>query len=156
MPELAVGAKPPAFTLLDQRSKPVQLSDYLGKRVVVYFYPKASTPGCTTQSCALRDAIAELKKLKAVVLGISPDPPERQRTFDETYGLGFPLLSDEAHKVAEKWGTWGERSMYGKRYMGIIRSAFVIDERGKLAAAFYKISPKATVDQVTAALQALR
>ncbi len=155
MPELKVGAKPPAFSLIDQHGAVVKLSDYLGKRVVVYFYPKASTPGCTTQACALRDAIVDLKKLKAVVLGISPDPPARQRTFDETYGLGFPLLSDDGHKVAEKWGTWGERSMYGKKYMGIVRSAFVVDEQGKVAATFYKVSPKATVGLVMDALQAL-
>ena len=153
MPELKVGAKPPAFSLVDQHGKTVKLSDYLGKRVVVYFYPKASTPGCTTQSCSLRDAIADLKKLKTVVLGISPDPPERQRTFDETYRLGFPLLSDDGHKIAEKWGTWGERSMYGKKYMGIVRSAFVIDEQGKVAATFYKVSPKDTVPKVMAALK---
>ena len=153
MPELKVGAKPPAFSLVDQHGKTVKLSGYLGKRVVVYFYPKASTPGCTTQSCSLRDAIADLKKLKTVVLGISPDPPERQRTFDETYGLGFPLLSDDGHKIAEKWGTWGERSMYGKKYMGIVRSAFVIDEQGKVAATFYKVSPKDTVPKVMAALK---
>ena len=153
MPELKVGAKPPAFSLVDQHGKTVKLSDYLGKRVVVYFYPKASTPGCTTQSCSLRDAIADLKKLKTAVLGISPDAPERQRTFDETYRLGFPLLSDDGHKIAEKWGTWGERSMYGKKYMGIVRSAFVIDEQGKVAATFYKVSPKDTVPKVMAALK---
>jgi len=150
--ELKVGAKAPAFTLTDQKGKKVKLSDFKGKRVVVYFYPKADTPGCTTQSCSLRDAMPDLKKLKAVVLGISPDAPEKQSKFDTKYDLGFPLLADTEHQVAEKWGTWGEKSMYGKKYMGIIRSAFVVDEQGKIAAAFYKVSPKDTVPKVKAAL----
>jgi peroxiredoxin Q/BCP len=150
--QLEVGKRAPAFTLTDQRGKKVRLSDFKGKRVVVYFYPKADTPGCTTQSCALRDAMPDLKKLKAVVLGISPDPPEKQKKFDDKYGLGFALLADEDHAVAEKWGVWGEKSMYGKKYMGIVRSAFVIDEQGKVAGAFYKVSPKDTVPKVSAAL----
>jgi len=151
--ELEVGGRAPAFTLTDQRGKKVKLSDFKGKRVVVYFYPKADTPGCTTQSCALRDAMPDLKRLKAVVLGISPDPPARQKKFDEKYDLGFTLLADEEHTVADKYGVWGEKSMYGKRYMGIVRSAFVIDEQGKIAAAFYKVSPKDTVPKVSAALK---
>lgn len=153
MAELEVGGRAPAFTLTDQRGKKVKLSDFKGKRVVVYFYPKADTPGCTTQSCALRDAMPDLKRLKAVVLGISPDPPARQKKFDEKYDLGFTLLADEEHTVADKYGVWGEKSMYGKRYMGIVRSAFVIDEQGKIAAAFYKVSPKDTVPKVSAALK---
>jgi peroxiredoxin Q/BCP len=151
--ELKVGGRAPAFTLTDQRGKKVKLSDYKGKRVVVYFYPKADTPGCTTQSCALRDAMPDLKKLKAVVLGISPDTPARQKKFDEKYELGFTLLADEEHTVADKYGAWGEKSMYGKKYMGIIRSAFVIDEQGKIAATFYKVSPKDTVPKVSEALK---
>jgi len=151
--ELKVGAKAPAFTLTDQQGKKVKLSDFKGKRVVVYFFPKADTPGCTTQSCSLRDAMPALKNLKAVVLGISPDTPERQQKFDTKYKLGFPLLADTDHQVAEKWGTWGEKSMYGKKYMGIVRSAFVIDEQGKVEAAFYKVSPKDTVPKVKAALE---
>jgi thioredoxin-dependent peroxiredoxin len=153
VPELRIGARAPAFTLTDQKGKKVRLSELKGKRVVVYFYPKADTPGCTTQSCSLRDAMPNLKKLKAVVLGISPDAPAKQKKFDEKYGLGFPLLADEDHKIAEKFGVWGEKSMYGKKYMGIIRSAFVIDEQGKIAAAFYKVSPKDTVPKVSAALK---
>jgi peroxiredoxin Q/BCP len=152
--ELKVGARAPAFTLTDQRGKKVRLSDLKGKRVVVYFYPRADTPGCTTQSCSLRDATPDLKKLKAVVLGISPDPPAKQKKFDDKYGLGFALLADEDHKVADKWGVWGEKSLYGKKYLGIVRSAFVVDEQGKIAAAFYKVSPKDTVPKVTAALEA--
>lgn len=150
---LKIGAKAPAFTLVDQRGKNVKLSDFKGKRLVVYFYPKADTPGCTTQSCALSEAMPDLKKIKAAVVGISPDAPEKQRKFDEKYSLSFPLLADEDHKVAQAWGTWGKKSLYGRQYMGIIRSAFVIDEQGKVAAAFYKVSPKDTVPKVTAALK---
>jgi peroxiredoxin Q/BCP len=153
--ELKVGARAPAFTLTDQRGKKVRLSELKGKRVVVYFYPKADTPGCTTQSCSLRDAKPDLKKLKAVVLGISPDAPAKQKKFDDKYDLGFALLADEDHKVADKWGVWGEKSMYGKKYLGIVRSAFVVDEQGKIAGAFYKVSPKATIERVTETLRSL-
>jgi thioredoxin-dependent peroxiredoxin len=155
MANLKVGAKAPAFTLKDQRGKPVKLSDFKGKRVVVYFYPRADTPGCTTQSCALSEALPMMKKLKAVVIGISPDTPEKQKKFDEKYGLGFPLLADANHAVAQKFATWGQKTLYGKKFMGIIRSAFVIDEQGKVAATFYKVSPKDTVRHVTEALKAL-
>jgi peroxiredoxin Q/BCP len=151
--ELKIGAKAPAFTLSDQRGTKVKLSDFKGKRVVVYFYPKADTPGCTTQSCSLRDAVPDLKKLRATVIGISPDPSDKQQKFDTKYDLGFPLLADTDHAVAERWGVWGEKSMYGKKYMGIVRSAFVVDAQGKIAAAFYKVSPKDTVAKVTAALE---
>jgi len=152
---LEVGDKAPAFTLIDQHGDKVKLSDFKGERVVVYFYPKADTPGCTTQSCELRDHRKDLAKLGAKVIGISPDAPAKQLKFDEKYKLGFPLLSDEDHAVAEKYGAWGEKSMYGKKYMGILRSAFVIDEKGKIAAAFYKVSPKNTVPNVSKALAAL-
>ena len=153
MPKLKVGSKAPAFTLTDQRGKKVKLSDFKGKRVVVYFYPKADTPGCTTQSCALSDALPALKKLKANVIGISPDAPDKQKKFDEKHKLGFPLLADEDHATASKWGAWGQKTLYGRKFMGIIRSAFVIDERGNVAGAFYKVSPKDTVPKVTAALE---
>jgi peroxiredoxin Q/BCP len=146
--KLKSGDRAPAFTLTDQKAKLVKLGDYKGKRVVVYFYPKADTPGCTTQSCALRDAEPDLRKLKARVVGISPDPPEKQAKFDEKYGLGFPLLADTDHEVAKKWGVWGQKTLYGRKFMGIIRSAFVVDEKGKIAAAFYKVSPKDTVPKV--------
>src|SRR6059036_3377703 len=120
MTQLTAGNRAPAFTLTDQHGKKVKLSDFKGKKVVVYFYPKADTPGCTTQSCALSDAMPDLKKLKAVVLGISPDPPEKQKKFDDKYTLGFPLLADEDHAVASKWGTWGQKTLYGRKFMGII------------------------------------
>ena len=152
MPQLAAGNRAPAFTLTDQHGKKVKLSDFKGKKVDVYFYPKADTPGCTTQSCALRDAEPDLKKLKAVVLGISPDTPEKQAKFDDKYGLGFTLLSDPDHATAEKYGAWGEKSMYGKKYQGIIRSAYLVDETGKLAEAWPKISPKDTPKNLLKAL----
>lgn len=153
MAELTVGKKAPAFTLTDQDGKKVKLSDFAGKKVVLYFYPKADTPGCTQQSCNLRDAMPNLEKLKAVVLGVSADPPAKQKKFDEKYGLGFPLLSDESHAMLEKYGVWAEKTNYGRKYMGIVRSAFVIDEAGKLIGVFYKISPKDTVPKVTAVLE---
>src|SRR6476660_494394 len=155
MPKLKPGDTAPDFALSDQRGKTVKLKDFKGKKVVVYFYPKADTPGCTTQSCALRDAEPDLKKLRAVVLGISPDTPEKQAKFDDKYGLGFTLLADTEHTVAEKYGVWGEKVNYGRKYMGIIRSAFVVDATGKLAGVFYKISPKDTVKHVTKVLEEL-
>jgi peroxiredoxin Q/BCP len=153
MAKLTVGDKAPAIALKDQNGKLVRLSSFKGKNVVVYFYPKADTPGCTTQSCNLRDAFPQLKKLNAVVLGISPDPPEKQKKFDDKYKLKFPLLADEEHKVAEAYGVWGEKSLYGRKFMGIIRSAFVVDEKGKLSGVFYKVSPKDTVPKAEAALR---
>ena len=155
MAQLVVGDRAPAFTLADQHGAKVKLSDFKGRKVIVYFYPKADTPGCTTQSCELRDHRSELTKLGAEVLGISPDAPAKQAKFDTKYSLGFPLLADEEHTVAEKFGVWAEKSMYGRKYMGILRSAFVIDEKGKIAGAFYKVSPKATVACVTSALESL-
>jgi thioredoxin-dependent peroxiredoxin len=136
------GDKAPTFTLEDQSGTKVKLSDFKGRKVLVYFYPKADTPGCTAQACGLRDAMPELGD--TVVLGISPDKPDKQRKFDEKYGLGFPLLSDVDHAVAEAYGAWGEKSMYGKKFMGIVRSAFLVDEKGTIEQAWPKISPKDT------------
>src|SRR5688572_27369892 len=121
------GDKAPSFTLLDQRGEKVKLSDFKGRKVLVFFYPKADTPGCTAQACGLRDVSGDIGD--TVVLGVSPDPPKKQAKFDEKYGLGFPLLADEEHSVAEAYGVWAEKSMYGKKYMGIVRSAFLIDEK---------------------------
>jgi len=153
MAKLKPGDRAPDFALSDQGDKTVKLKDFRGKRVVVYFYPKADTPGCTTQSCALRDAYPGLRKLKSAVVGISPDAPSKQKKFDDKYGLGFPLLADEDHKVASAWGVWGDKTLYGRKFKGIIRSAFVVDAKGKIADAFYKVSPKDTVPKVTAALE---
>jgi len=139
---LAAGDKAPAITLDDQDGTPVKLSSFKGRKVLVYFYPKADTPGCTTQSCALRDISDEVGD--TAIIGISPDAPAKQKKFDEKYSLGFPLLADTEHAVAEAYGVWGEKKNYGRTYMGIIRSAFLIDEKGKIAEAWYKVSPKDT------------
>ena len=136
------GDKAPAIVLLDQQGNKVKLSDLKGRKVLVFFYPKADTPGCTTQACGMRDVIGDIGD--TAVLGISPDPPAKQKKFDEKYGLGFPLLADEDHAVADAYGAWGEKSMYGKKYQGIIRSAFLVDEAGKIAEAWPKVSPKDT------------
>jgi thioredoxin-dependent peroxiredoxin len=152
MAQLKPGDKAPAFTLLDQRGDKVKLSDFKGRKVLVYFYPKADTPGCTTQACELRDAAPKIGD--TVVLGISPDKPTKQAKFDEKYGLGFPLLADEDHAVAEAYDVWQEKSMYGRKYMGILRSAFLIDEKGKIAEAWYKVSPKDTAGNLLKSLGA--
>jgi peroxiredoxin Q/BCP len=149
MPE--IGQSAPAFTLLDQDGEKVSLSDFSGRKVLVYFFPRADTPGCTTQSCGLRDVREEIGD--TAIIGISPDKPTAQKKFDTKYGLGFPLLSDEDHAVADAYGAWGERSMYGKKYMGIVRSAFLIDEAGKVQEAWVKISPKDTPTNLLKALK---
>ena len=139
---LIAGEKAPGFTLDDQAGTPVSLSDFAGRPVLVYFYPKADTPGCTTQACGLRDVLGDIGD--AVVLGISPDLPAKQAKFDKKYGLGFPLLSDADHAVAEAYGVWVQKSMYGRQYMGVERSAFFIGGDGTLTDVRYKISPKDT------------
>jgi peroxiredoxin Q/BCP len=155
MSRLTPGDKAPDFKLLDQSGKPFRLADSLKTRKgphLVYFYPKADTPGCTTQACGLRDIAGEVGE--ATIVGISPDAPDRQARFDQKYGLGFPLLSDADHAVAEAYGVWGERSLYGRKFMGIVRSAFLIDPKGKVAEAWYKISPADTPKKLLAALAA--
>lgn len=146
----AVGKKAPAFTLLDQNGEKVKLSSFAGRKVLVYFYPKADTPGCTTQACGLRDVADDIGD--TVILGISPDQPDKLKKFDDKHSLGFTLLSDPEHEVADAYGVWGEKSMYGKKYMGIIRSAFLLDEKGKVAEAWPKISPKDTPKNLLKAL----
>ena len=148
---LKPGDKAPAFTLLDQDGNSVKLSELKGRKVLVYFYPKADTPGCTTQACGLRDVLGDIGD--TAVLGISPDKPDKQKRFDEKYGLGFPLLSDPDHAVADAYGAWGERSMYGRKFMGIVRSAFLVDEKGNLAEVWPKISPKDTPTKLLGALE---
>jgi len=147
---LAPGDRAPAISLPDQDGTTVRLSGFKGRKVLVYFYPKADTPGCTTQSCALRDIRDDVGD--TVIVGISPDAPARQKKFDEKYSLGFPLLADVDHTVAEAYGVWGEKKNYGRTYMGIVRSAFLIDEKGKIAEAWYKISPKDTPVKLQQAL----
>ena len=148
MPE--VGRNAPAFTLADQHGDKLRLSSLEGRKVLVFFYPKADTPGCTTQACGLRDIASDIGD--TVVLGVSPDKPEKLAKFDEKYSLGFTLLSDPDHEIAEKYGVWTEKSMYGKKFMGIQRSAFLVDENGKIAAAWPKISPKDTPTNLLTAL----
>ena len=146
------GDKAPAITLKDQSGGTVKLSDFKGRKLLVYFYPRADTPGCTTQACGLRDILGQIGD--TAVVGISPDPPARQAKFDTKYGLGFPLLADEDHKVAEAYGVWREKTNYGRKYMGIERSAFLVDEKGKLAEVWYKVSPKDTPTNLLRALEA--
>ncbi len=147
---LLEGAKAPAFSLLDQNAKKVSLSSLSGRKVLVYFYPKADTPGCTAQSCGLRDVAKQVGR--TAIVGISPDQPEKLARFDDKYSLGFTLLSDPDHSVADAYGVWGEKSLYGKKYMGIVRSAFLIDEKGKVEHAWYKVSPKDTPANLLKAL----
>lgn len=149
---LKVGEKAPAFALADQHGKQVTLKDFAGQKLLVYFYPKANTPGCTTQSCAVSESLEALKASGVEAVGISPDDSAAQLKFDKKFNLGFSLLADTGHTVAEAYGVWGEKSMYGKKYMGIIRSAFLVDEQGKLLALAYKVSPADTVPLVWAAL----
>jgi peroxiredoxin Q/BCP len=152
---LKAGDKAPDFALPDQNGELVRLSDYRGRKLLVYFYPKASTPGCTTQACSIRDAGGELSGLGTAALGISPDRPQAQQKFDARHGLGFPLLSDPDHETAAAYGVWGEKKMYGKSFLGILRSSFLIDEEQRIVEAWYKISPKDTVPEALAALEKL-
>ena len=124
------GSAAPNIKLLNQDGDTVALSSFKGRKVLIYFYPKADTPGCTTQSCALRDIAEEIGD--TVIIGISPDAPAKLKKFDDKYSLGFTLLSDEDHAVAEQFGVWVEKSMYGRKYMGVQRSSFLIDEKGRI------------------------
>jgi peroxiredoxin Q/BCP len=151
MAQLTPGDRAPAFHLADQGGAKHRLSEHKGHKVMVFFYPRANTPGCTTQACGLRDVADEVGD--TVIIGISPDMPDKLESFDAKYSLGFTLLSDPDHEVAEKYGVWGEKKLYGKAFMGIIRSAFLIDEAGKVEQAWYKVSPKDTPTKLLAALE---
>ena len=152
MAQLKVGDNAPDFTLPDQAGNAIRLSTMRGKKVLLYFYPRADTPGCTKQSCSVRDAREDLTGAGVITLGISPDKPEKQKKFDDKFGLGFSLLSDTDHTVAESYGAWGEKNMFGKKVQGIIRSSFLVDEEGKLAQVAYKVKPEETVPRAQAAL----
>lgn len=147
MTTLKTGDTAPAFDLLDQDGNQIKLSDFKGKKLILYFYPKANTSGCTKQACSVRDARHDLKDIGVAVVGVSPDGPDAQKKFDRNYSLEFPLLSDPDHKVAELYGAWGEKKMYGKSFMGIVRSSFLIDESGKIMGAWYKVKPENTVPE---------
>jgi thioredoxin-dependent peroxiredoxin len=150
MPE--IGDTAPDFTLPDQSGSPVTLSELRGRKVVVYFYPKADTPGCTTQACGVRDHRADYDAAGAVVLGVSPDAPKKIAKFDDKYELGFPLLGDEDHAVAQAYGVWVEKSMYGRTYMGNERTTFVIDADGVITEILRKVKPAQHDDLVLGAL----
>jgi peroxiredoxin Q/BCP len=144
------GTSAPKIKLLDQNGESVALSSLKGRKVLIYFYPKADTPGCTPQSCGLRDIAGDIGE--TVIIGISPDAPAKLKKFDDKYSLGFTLLSDEDHAVAEEFGVWVEKSMYGRKYMGVQRSSFLIDEKGRVERAWPKISPKDTPTELLKAL----
>ena len=152
MSKLAKGEKAPDFALLDQNDHEVKLSDFAGRKVLVYFYPRADTPGCTKQACAVRDARSELEGLGVAAVGISPDPPERQKKFDGKYGLSFPLLADSGCSVADAYGARRAKGLFGNTALGIVRSAFLIDESGHLQEAWYGVKPGDTVTNVATTL----
>jgi peroxiredoxin Q/BCP len=149
---LEPGDRAPAFHLADQTGAKRRLSEFKGRRALVFFYPKANTGGCTTQACGLRDIAADVGDTQ--ILGISPDEPAAQQKWDDKHDFGFPLLSDPDHAVADKYAVWGPKKLYGREYEGITRSAFLVGANGKLEAAWYKISPKATPEKLLAALEA--
>ncbi|WP_396589275.1 thioredoxin-dependent thiol peroxidase [Bermanella sp. R86510] len=150
-----IGKVAPAFTTLNEKGEKVALKDFRGKKVVLYFYPKAMTPGCTSQACGLRDTKKELEKHNTIALGISPDAPARLMKFIERDNLNFSLLSDEDHKIAEKYGVWGLKKFMGKEYDGIHRTTFIIDEDGKLINIMDKFKTKTHHEDVLAYLESL-
>ncbi|HLD46372.1 MAG TPA: thioredoxin-dependent thiol peroxidase [Desulfobaccales bacterium] len=152
MARLKPGDAAPDFQLPDQHGQTVRLTDFGGGKLLIYFYPKADTPGCTRQACSIRDAREELRDLGLAVVGISPDQPARQQKFDDKYNLSFPLLADPDHRVAEAYGVWGEKTSYGKKSLGIIRSSFLIDAAGKIVGAWYGVKPEDTVPKAQKAL----
>ncbi|RWR22227.1 thioredoxin-dependent thiol peroxidase [Microbacterium enclense] len=152
MTTLDAGQAAPDFTLLDQDEHPVSLGDFRGRRVIVYFYPAAQTPGCTTQACDFRDSLASLQGAGYTVLGVSRDTPEKLRAFRDSDGLTFPLLSDPDHVVHEAYGAWGEKQNYGKTVTGVLRSTFVIDEEGRIVEAQYNVKATGHVARLRKAL----
>lgn len=149
---LSPGDRAPAFSLQGDDGKTHTLKEFSGKTLILYFYPKDNTPGCTAQACELRDEAATFKKRKAVVVGVSPDSVASHGKFRDKHGLDFLLLADPDHAVAEKYGAWGDKVLYGKKYKGIIRSTFVIDGDGKIQSAHYKVSPKGHASLILEAL----
>ncbi len=155
MKNLQPGDSPPLFALIDQSGGELSLSEFEGRKLLVYFYPKADTSGCTKQACSIRDAEPDFWDLGITAIGISPDKPAKLKKFDEKHGLSFILLSDPNNTVAKAYGAWGEKKMYGKTYEGIIRSSFLIDESGRIIEAWYKVKPLDTVPKARKALEKL-
>ncbi len=153
--ELKVGQKAPDFTLPSDTGEKISLKDFRGKKVVLYFYPKDDTPGCTKEACSFRDNIDRILQKDAVVLGVSADSIESHKKFKEKYNLNFPLLSDEKHKVLEKYGVWKEKKLYGKKFMGTVRTTFIIDENGKIAHIFKNVNVDGHTDEVLKKLEEL-
>lgn len=153
MTPLTEGAEAPDFTLESDSGETVSLAQLRGKPVVLYFYPRDDTPGCTTEACEFRDAWDDVKRTGAVVLGVSPDTVASHRKFKSKFWLPFPLLADPDHKVAERYGAWGERSMYGRKFLGILRTTFVIGPDGRIKKVFERVKPKGHAAQVLEALQ---
>lgn len=154
MARLQPGDDAPSFALLDQHGDTVRLEDFRGRRLLVYFYPEADTPGCTAQSCDVRDHRQDLAGIGLDVVGISPDAPDDQLAFDRKYGLGFPLLSDLDHDVAERWGTWVRKERGDRTWFGVLRSSFLVGPDGRIERAWYGVKPKETVPEALAALAA--
>jgi peroxiredoxin Q/BCP len=152
MGNVNVGDMVPDFTAVTDAGTTVKLSDFRGKRVILYFYPKDDTPGCTTQACGFRDNYLAIEEKNAIVLGVSPDGAKSHQKFKTKFNLPFTLIADEDHSIAEAYGVWEEKSMYGKKYMGIERSHFVIDEHGKVVDAQVKVKPEDSVEKAIAML----
>jgi peroxiredoxin Q/BCP len=150
---LKPGSRAPAFSLLSDEGEPVALRDLKGRKVVLYFYPRDDTSGCTTEACEFRDRWEAVQAAGAVVLGVSPDGVASHQRFKAKYRLPFPLLADTDHAVAEAYGAWGEKSMYGRKYHGVIRSTFILDEDGRIQAVFPKVRPRGHAGEVLAALR---
>ena len=148
MNELTPGMKAPAFSLLNQSNEKVSLKDFIGQKVVLFFYPKDMTPTCTVEACNLRDNLDLLKKNNIQVIGISPDDVKSHEKFATQQKLPYPILADETKKVLEKYGVWGEKSMYGKKYMGVLRTTFLIDEKGKIAEIIRQVKSKEHASQI--------
>jgi len=151
----AIGETAPDFELLNQDGKPVKLSDFRGKKVVLFAYPKAGTEGCTKQACGFRDEFPKLSTENVVVLGISPDAPKDQLKWKKKENLPYDRLSDPDHAVLDQWGAWGERSMYGRTFMGVLRSHWIIDEHGKIADVQSKVSPKDSVERAVKQIEGM-
>jgi peroxiredoxin Q/BCP len=149
---LKVGDKAPVFSGTDENGKTISLKDLKGKKVVLYFYPKDNTTGCTAEACDFRDSYSRIKRKGVVLLGVSPDPEKSHQKFIEKYDLPFPLIADTEKTIANAYGVWQEKSMYGRKYMGIVRSTFIIDENGKIMAVFPKVKVAGHVDEVLEAL----